>query len=232
MEKKIIKSGMPFVLAGAAVFLFALIFGIGSVPSYLFAVAAGAAGFIAGKTLFPDQVIEVEAAPKSGNPEVDALINEARGQLDAIRRSNEEIADAALSSQINDVEKTCRQILQRLEEQPDMLGSLRTFLRYYLPTTQKLLDARAKIEGEVNEGHNGQINKRIQEALGQVQTALHKQLDALNEYRFINLESEMDVLTNMIKSDGLTENEVEIPVAEEKKEDDDPFASLFGQGAK
>ena len=113
-----------------------------------------------------------------------------------------------------------------------MLGSLRTFLRYYLPTTQKLLDARAKIEGEVNEGHNGQINKRIQEALGQVQTALHKQLDALNEYRFINLESEMDVLTNMIKSDGLTENEVEIPVAEEKKEDDDPFASLFGQGAK
>ena len=48
MEKKIIKSGMPFVLAGAAVFLFALIFGIGSVPSYLFAVVAGAAGFAEG----------------------------------------------------------------------------------------------------------------------------------------------------------------------------------------
>ena len=33
-----------------------------------------------------------------------------------------------------------------------MLSSLRTFLRYYLPATLKLLEARAKLEREVNAG--------------------------------------------------------------------------------
>ena len=58
-------------------------------------------------------MIEVETAPKSGNAEVDALIREARGQLDQIAAANDAIADPALSRQIEDIEATCRQILQR-----------------------------------------------------------------------------------------------------------------------
>ena len=95
-------------------------------------------------------MIEVETAPKSGNAEVDALIREARGQLDQIAAANDAIADPALSRQIEDIEATCRLILQRLEEQPNMLSQLRTFLRYYLPATLKLLNARAALEAEVN----------------------------------------------------------------------------------
>ena len=63
--------------------------------------------------LQPDRVVEVETAPKSGNAEVDALIREARGQLDQIAAANDAIADPALSRQIEDIEATCRQILQR-----------------------------------------------------------------------------------------------------------------------
>jgi len=226
MEKKTIKSGMPFVIAGGAVFAFSLIFGMGSVIGYLAAAVVGVGGFIVGKHMFPDQVIEVESAPKSGNAEVDALIREARGQLDSISASNREIADPRLSAQIEDIEKTSREILARLEEQPDMLGSLRTFLRYYLPTTQKLLDTRAKLEGDVNSGRNLEIANRIHEAVAQVQEALHKQLDALNNYRFINLESEMDVLKDMLKSDGLIE-QPETVEAQAESTEPDPFASLF-----
>ena len=229
MEKKIIRSGMPFVIAGGAVFVFALIFGIGSGFSYVLAAAAGAAGFVAGRKLFPDQVVEIEAAPKSGNAEVDALITEARGQIEDIHAANEAIADAKLSAQIEDIEKTGREILQRLEEQPDMLGSLRTFLRYYLPTTKKLLDVRAGLEGDVTSGRNLQIAGRINEAVSQVQDALHKQLEALNNYRFINLESEMDVLTDMLRSEGLTA-QPEVQAAAVPAEED-PFASLFERKA-
>ena len=69
---------------------------------------------------------------------------------------------------------------------------------------------------------------RIREAMAAVQTAFHKQLDALNEYRFINLESEMDVLSDMLRSDGLAAE----PDAKTKEEEDDPFAGLFKQGGK
>ena len=237
MEKKTIRSGTPFVLAGAAVLLAALVLGLGSVMSYLIAAAAFALAFAAGRKAFPDRVIEVERAPRSGDAEVDALIAEARGQLDAIAAANDAIADAQLSGQIEDIEATCRTILMRLEEQPNMLSSLRTFLRYYLPATLKLLNARAALEGEVNASGSRQIAGRISEAMAQVQTAFHKQLDALNDFRFINLESEMDVLADMLRSDGLTgEAQEQAPAAQEpaqqdvqNEEQEDLFAGLFKQ---
>ena len=80
MEKKTIRSGAPYVTAGLAVFAVALVLGIGSLLSYGIAAAAGALGFLAGRRLFPDRVVEIERAPRSGNAEVDALIAEARGQ--------------------------------------------------------------------------------------------------------------------------------------------------------
>ncbi len=230
MEKKTIRSGAPFVCAGAGVLLVALTLGIGTVAQYIIAAAVGAAAFAVGRKAFPDRVVEVERAPQSGNAEVDALIAEARGQLDAIAAANDAIAEPELSAQIDDIEATCRRILALLEEQPNMLSSLRTFLRYYLPATLKLLDARARLENEVQQGRNAQIAARIREAMAAVQTAFHKQLDALSEYRFINLESEMDVLADMLKSDGLTGDAPAAP--QEAQKEEDPFAGLFTQGEK
>ena len=175
-------------------------------------------------------MIEVETAPKSGNAEVDALIREARAQLNQIAAANDAIADPKLSAQIEDIESTCRVILQQLEEQPNMLSSLRTFLRYYLPATLKLLNARAQLESEVNAGSSQNIASRISDAVSAVQSAFHKQLDALNEFRFINLESEMDVLTDMLKSDGLTADSDTFTDTKAAPQEDDPFASLFAKG--
>lgn len=204
MEKKTIRSGAPFLMAGAAVLAVALILGIGTAVSYLLAGAVGIGTFVVcKKKVFPDRVIEVESAPKSGNADADALILEARAQLDEIRRANDAIAEEQLSRQIEDIEATSRLILARLEEQPEMLSSLRTFLRYYLPATLKLLDARARLENDLD----AQMAEKIREAMRAVQAAFHKQLDALNEFRFINLESEMDVLSDMLKSDGLLDDE-------------------------
>ena len=232
MEKRTIRTGAPFVLAGAGVLVSSLVFGLGGVLTYVIAAGVGVAAFAAGKKRVPDRVIEVERAPQSGNAEVDALIREARAQLDEIRAANDRIAEPELSAQIDDIESTCRLILARLEEQPGMLASLRTFLRYYLPATLKLLTARAKIEGEVQSGQSAQIAGRIREAMRAVQAAFHKQLDALNEYRFINLESEMDVLADMLKSDGLTGDDPASAVHAKEEEEDDPFAGLFTQGGK
>ena len=223
MERRTIRSGALYVTAGAAVLLMALVLGIGSAFSYVAAAAVFALGFLLGKRLFPDRVIEVERAPQSGNAEADALIAEARAQLDAISAANDAIAEDALSAQIEDIEITCRTILARLEEQPEMRSSLRTFLRYYLPATLKLLQERAKLENEI--GENAQIAGKIRNAMAQVQSAFHQQLEALDEFRFINLESEMDVLADMLRGDGLLAQEE----SEKSEEKDDPFTGLFSQ---
>ena len=93
MEKKTVRSGAPFLFAGCGVMAVALTAGIGTIPSYLLAVGVGCIAFAVGKAKFPDRVIEVETAPKSGNAEVDALIREARAQLNQIAAANDAIAD-------------------------------------------------------------------------------------------------------------------------------------------
>ena len=80
MEQKTSRSGAPFVFAGVGVLAVALTAGIGTISSYLIAAGVGCAAFALGKKKYPDRVVEVETAPKSGNAEVDALIREARGR--------------------------------------------------------------------------------------------------------------------------------------------------------
>lgn len=228
-ETKTFRSGMPFVTAGAAVLLFALVFGMGSVPGYILGIAVGAAGYFAGKKFFPDVTVEVDAAPRSGSAEVDAVIVEARRQLAEIDAANVAIPDAALTARIDDIVETGGKILSRLEEHPDMLSQLRTFLRYYLPTTKKILEARAKLDAEIAGGQSKAIAGRIDEAAATVQEAFHKQLSALDEFRFIDLESEMDALKNMMASEGLTDEAAGEETAQ-AAEEDDPFSGLFSQG--
>ena len=81
-------------------------------------------------------------------------------------------------------------------------------------------------------GGSVQIAGRIGEAMAQVQQAFKKQLAALDEFRFINLESEMDVLADMLRSDGLTADTDMQESAEKSEPADDPFAALFAQEGK
>ena len=48
MEKRTIRTGAPFVLAGAGVLASSLVFGLGGVLSYVLAAGVGTAAFVAG----------------------------------------------------------------------------------------------------------------------------------------------------------------------------------------
>ena len=142
--------------------------------------------------------------------DVAAVVREGREAMQRMRRADDIIADPVLSAQIVSIEESCTQILSILEQRPQILGQLRTFLRYYLPTTLRLLDARARLENATTP-RAIQVAGRISEAIAEVDRAFKKQLEALDEYRFIDLESEMDVLRDMLKADGLIEEEQDDP---------------------
>lgn len=136
--------------------------------------------------------------------EIADVVREVNESIRRIRRANDLIPDPALSDQLYSIENSCTQILAILEQRPQLLTELRTFLRYYLPTTLKLLDARVKLDKNANTPKAREVRQRISEALGVIDQAFLKQLEALDEYRFIDLESEMDVLRDMLRADGLT----------------------------
>lgn len=162
--------------------------------------------------------------PEINTGDVDDVIRAGQEALRRIRHADDVIADAQLSAQIVSIENSCRQILSILEQRPQILPQLRTFLRYYLPTTLKLLDARSKLENNANTPKAREISQRIAEAIGAIDKAFQKQVEALDEYRFIDLESEMDVLRDMLKADGLA--------GDDSDAQDDPFADVMNARKK
>ena len=137
--------------------------------------------------------------PEAG---ADEVLRRCREALVLIREENDRIPDPVLSTQIDSIEKSCQQILSMLQQRPELLPQLRTFLRYYLPTTLKLLDARARLDN-AGTPKGREVRRRIGKALSEVDRAFKNQVEALEEYRFVDLESEMDVLSEMLRSDGL-----------------------------
>lgn len=166
------------------------------------------------------QTETVQTASGVGDTDdVAVVIREGRDAMRRIRHANDLIPDPELSAQIDSIENSCGQILSILEQRPQLLSQLRTFLRYYLPTTLRLLEARAKLENNADTPKAREVRSRISVAVGEIDKAFRKQVEALDEYRFIDLESEMDVLRDMLKSDGL--------IDENETAEDDPFADVL-----
>ncbi len=163
---------------------------------------------------------EAPRPPLQEDATLDDVLTEGRDAMRRIRRANDLIPDPALSATIDSIETSCEQVLSILQQRPELLPQLRTFLRYYLPTTLRLLDARAKLELTANTPKALEIRTKISQALGAIDKAFLKQVESLDEFRFIDLESEMDVLRDMMRADGLID---------EQEEEDDPFAEVLAQ---
>lgn len=125
--------------------------------------------------------------------------------LQEIRQVNDEIPDAVMSAKIDRIEEITGKILKYQKEHPNKEGQLRTFLNYYLPTTLKILRAYAQLDAQGIEGENiSAAKKRIEDMMDQVVFGFEKQLDKLFQDDAMDITSDVEVLENMLKKDGLS----------------------------
>lgn len=198
------RSPMPYLAAGAACLTYGLARPVYRVGEYLGMAAVGFLFFLIGRLFWRDEIRKVELPPNTGVAQADQLLAEAREALASFRGAQERITSTNVQADIDGIVDAGVKILARLEEDPSLHSQLRTFLRYYLPTTRKLLDARAGIEagGEVSENAR-EVAARCDHVLPEIRRAFEKQLDALDKHKFLDLQVEMDVLEGMLKSDNV-----------------------------
>lgn len=199
-------SGMPYALAGIVYLLCTGTKSVSSVWSYLWPAVLAFLAFRIGKKIWKGTEIVEEIKPDTGDAQCDQLLTESRAMLADILKTDDGIADETVSQCIREINQICLQILQKLEEKPELYSQLRTFLRYYLPTTRTILNNRALIEqrGSMDEENAKAVCERTDRLLPEIRRAFQKQLDALNEHNYLNVEIEMDVLEGMMKGDGLS----------------------------
>ena len=188
---------------------------------YVMAALLSMAAYFGGKMLFPDRGYEVpepaapgpaQAAakpgaekPKStGNPEIDALLDERSKAVSEMRRLNDSIKDAAISAQISHLEATTGKIIDAVVEAPSKLPQIRKFMNYYLPTTLKLLNAYDRMDATGASGTNIDGTKgKIGEMLGTICVAFSRQLDALYGEEALDISADITVMEQMLQQEGI-----------------------------
>ena len=126
--------------------------------------------------------------------------------LQEIRQVNESIPDAEMSAKIDRIEEITGKILKYQKEHPNKEGQLRSFLNYYLPTTLKILRAYAQLDAQGVEGENiSAAKRRIEDMMDQVVYGFERQLDKLFQDDAMDIKSDVEVLENMLKKDGLSD---------------------------
>ncbi|MCI2105631.1 MAG: 5-bromo-4-chloroindolyl phosphate hydrolysis family protein [Intestinimonas sp.] len=209
---KIVKKSPAPVYAVAAVWLvFGLFLPLYKLFHFALATALSVAAFLLVKRLRPDQIIEVpdptpEPKPENtGNAELDALIRERDRALSEMRRLNDNIKDEKISMQIDHMEDITRKIIAHVVEYPQKLPQIRKFLSYYLPTTLKLLNAYDRMGAAGISGTNidGTMGK-IETMMDTVVAAFDRQLDALFRDEALDISTDITVMENLLKSEGLS----------------------------
>lgn len=125
------------------------------------------------------------------------------GQLRDIRRANDRIADPVISAKIDRLEELAGKIFRIVEEEPEKKAKASTFLNYYLPTTQKLLDSYADFEEAGVSGENvSQAKQRIADTMDKIVEGFERQLDQLYQSDAMDVDSDIRVMEQMLRRDG------------------------------
>ena len=147
-----------------------------------------------------------EAQGAAAEPKASSAPKEAEegysGILRNIRRANDRIADPILSAKIDRLEEITAKIFKAVEEDPRKKDRIGTFLNYYLPTTQKLLDSYAQFESAGVEGENlRQAKQRIETTMDSIVKGFEHQLDQLYQTEAMDVDSDIRVMEHMLRRD-------------------------------
>lgn len=127
--------------------------------------------------------------------------------LDTLCALDDAIPGEEMSQKIRRLSAVCQKIFKLVEEDPGKLPQLRRFMDYYLPTALKLLTSYSQLDAQGVEGENiTQAKQKIESAMDGLCTAFEAQLDKLFAADALDISSDITVMENMLKADGLTEN--------------------------
>ena len=228
-SKKKQKSGLGagLIAFGAAYAAYSAVFKPHSIGAY--ALAFALSGFLGAIVRVMAQGLDTtqnQKTPESlqkvqgdtGNPEVDELLEQGREMIAEIRRENDLIPDDSLSGKLDILENKCAEIFRAVYDKPNRASQIRKFMDYYLPTTLKMVKGYRMLD---ERGITGQdaiyARNRIDDALLVVLQGCEKMLDKLYQDDVLDLTTDIDVLEQMLKRDGLSESDLDIAAAQAKR---------------
>ena len=112
---------------------------------------------------------------------------------------------------IDRLEDLSAKIFAQVKADPKKLPQIRKFMDYYLPTTLKLLNAYDRMGAQGVNGENiDNTMQRVESMMSTIVAAFEKQLDMLFGSEAMDISTDITVLENMMKREGLSEDDGEL----------------------
>lgn len=144
-----------------------------------------------------------QADPKEA--ELAAVKKEGNGYLQKIRDVNDALPGQEISEKLDRLENVTARIFACVEQHPEKLPDIRRFMRYYMPTTLKLVKSYEEFERQPVQGENiTKAKQEIERALDTINTAFGNLLDSLFADDALDVSTDISTLETMLKQEGLT----------------------------
>lgn len=154
------------------------------------------------------EAARAEEQKKQTNPkeaELEAVRKEGSEYLQQIRAVNDALPGEVISGKLDRLEKVAARIFECVRQHPEKLPDIRRFMRYYMPTTLKLVKSYEEFEEQPVQGENiTKAKEEIERALDTVNTAFENLLDTLFADDALDVSSDISTLETMLKQEGLT----------------------------
>lgn len=152
---------------------------------------------------------------KLSNPETAAQISEmhdvikkGREHIENIRLANDIIINNVMSDKLDITEKILDSIFTRLEQRPELVPETRKLMDYYLPITQKLLNAYAELDKQnISADNIAKTKTEIEKSIDSINTAFYNLYNDLFLDDKVDIISDISVLNSMFAQEGLNNSD-------------------------
>lgn len=138
--------------------------------------------------------------------EIRDVVKEGYEYIRYVKECNNKIPGEVMSKKLLALEDIMKHIFDRLKEQPQSVDDLRKLMKYYLPTTKKLLDAYIELDGKPSYGDNNIANTKteIENTFDVINEAFGKLFDGMYQDTAWDISSDISTMKTMMAQDGLT----------------------------
>lgn len=167
--------------------------------------------------------------PEKGTENAE-LFDKVFDYIKRIKKANDRIPDEQFTAEINEIEKIATQIYSGAMQRPKVMGDMRKFVNYYLPTTLKLLESYAELNERsiVTPAMNDTMDN-IRNALKDIKEAFYKMYENIFSYTSMDISTEIGALENVLMSEGLLKDGLTLKTDEPVPEVEEEEVTVGGE---
>ena len=207
MKNKEVLSGL---IGGSFFTLTYLAVGLPLLPALL----VGTGAFIGGELLMSKTTFIT--FDKVDEKNIEEVLKDARSKSKFISNSVSKINDDELKNYLTEISDTTNKIIDSVNKNKNKIKRTEKFFTYYLPITVGIINKYDEIEyQDLSSREVKEFYTKAKESLKEINNSFKKILNNLYSSDIENVETDMKVLNNILKSDGF--NDIEL-IKEDKNE--------------